>query len=182
MQIQEQWISLKDGRRLLLRSLQPEDAGALCDHQYQASGETYYMSRYQEEGKLDPERMRGHLEQLLRDDRALSVAAVDEGRIIGSAEITKVMDHMKFRHRGDLGISIREIYWGLGIGRQMISLLLHEARRNGFEQVELGVFSDNERAICLYESCGFLRTGQVPRAFKLKDGSYRDEILMVCML
>lgn len=182
MQIQEQWISLKDGRKLLLCSPRPEDAGELCEHQYQASGETHFLGRYQEEGELDPERMRGRLEQQLRDDRAFSVAVVDGGRIIGNAEITKVRDHMKFRHRGYLGISIREAYWGLGIGRQMIVFLLDEARKNGFEQVELGVFSDNERAIRLYESCGFLQMGKVPRAFKLKDGSYRDEILMVCML
>ena len=48
-----------------------------------------------------------------------------------------------------------------------------------FEQLELGVFSDNARAIHLYESCGFHAWGTQPRAFKLKDGTYRDEIMMV---
>ena len=42
--------------------------------------------------------------------------------------------------------------------------------------------SDNARAIHLYEKVGFERYGIQPRAFKLKDGTYRDEIIMVKML
>lgn len=63
----------------------------------------------------------------------------------------------------------------------MLELALEQAWENGFEQLELGVFSDNERAIRLYEKYGFQKTGVSPRAFKLKDGTYRDEILMVRM-
>lgn len=46
----------------------------------------------------------------------------------------------------------------------------------------LTVRSDNARAIHLYEKVGFERYGIQPRAFKLKDGTYRDEIIMVKML
>ena len=33
-----------------------------------------------------------------------------------------------------------------------------------------------------YEKFGFERCGTMPHAFKLKDGTYRDEIMMVKML
>ena len=61
-------------------------------------------------------------------------------------------------------------------------LAIDQTRANGFEQLELEVYSDNSRAIHLYEKFGFERYGIQPRAFKLKDGSYRDEIIMVKML
>ncbi len=43
--------------------------------------------------------------------------------------------------------------------------------------MEGGGFSDNERAKGLYRKCGCY-----VRVFKLKDGTYRDEIIMVKML
>ncbi len=51
-----------------------------------------------------------------------------------------------------------------------------------FEQIELGVFEDNHAAIGLYEKFGFKRCGVLPRAYKLKDGTYRDEIQMILLM
>lgn len=48
--------------------------------------------------------------------------------------------------------------------------------------MKLGVFDDNVAAIRLYEKLGFREWGREPHAFKLKDGSYRDEIQMVLFL
>ena len=48
----------------------------------------------------------------------------------------------------------------------------------GCEQAELGVYSDNDRARHMYKKMGFKEYGMNPRAFKLKDGTYRDEIIM----
>ena len=48
----------------------------------------------------------------------------------------------------------------------------------GYTQMELGVYSDNERAIRLYETLGFERWGVLRCAFRLPDGTYRDEIQM----
>ena len=55
-------------------------------------------------------------------------------------------------------------------------------RRNGFLQLELGVFCDNERALRFYRKLGFAECGRTPRAFRLADGSFRDEIQMVRFL
>ena len=68
--------------------------------------------------------------------------------------------------------SIVQSHWGCGLGRFLMQLAVEQAHALGFEQLELGVYSDNPRAIHLYD-------GVLPHAFKLKDGTYRDEILMV---
>lgn len=56
---------------------------------------------------------------------------------------------------------------------------MRAARRMGFGQIELGVFSRNDRAKRLYEKTGFVCCGTTPRAVRYKDGSYDDEIVMV---
>ena len=81
-----------------------------------------------------------------------------------------------------MGISVRQEYSGYGLGSLMVDIAVKQAKENGFEQIELGVFSDNNKAIHLYEKFGFEKYGIQPRAFKLKDGTYRDEVIMVKML
>ena len=53
-----------------------------------------------------------------------------------------------------------------------------EAWAMGYEQLELSLLSGNERALGLYEKLGFIICARTPNAFKLKDGSYEDDILM----
>lgn len=60
--------------------------------------------------------------------------------------------------------------------------MIKEARKMGYEQIELGVFSDNEKAKRLYEKNGFQVWGKNRNAFKLKDGRYFDEIIMGIIL
>ena len=67
-------------------------------------------------------------------------------------------------------------------GRQLMEYAIENARKTELEQLKLGVFDDNVAAIRLYEKLGFREWGREPHAFKLKDGSYRDEIQMVLFL
>lgn len=73
---------------------------------------------------------------------------------------------------------VKKKYWGLGIGRILLTVLLDEAKAAGFEQVELEVASTNERAVELYETCGFEKYGVRRKGIRLRDGSYFDEVLM----
>ena len=48
----------------------------------------------------------------------------------------------------------------------------------GYEQLELRVASGNARARRLYEQAGFEAWGAAKRGFKLRDGSYQDDVMM----
>ena len=100
----------------------------------------------------------------------------------GNCGVNEIADRLKMRHRAELGISIKKKAWGLGLGTILISRALEQAKENRFTQVELGVFADNERAIGLYRKLGFTEMGRIPKAFCLKDGTYRDEAQMVKFL
>ena len=56
------------------------------------------------------------------------------------------------------------------------------SREAGYEQIELEVVSSNTPAINLYKKLGFSVYGERPRSFRLKDGNYSDELLMVLAL
>lgn len=108
----------------------------------------------------------------------------DAKDMIEYLKITSDETHFMIRypHRATFGISIKEKYWNKGIGSILIEEIIKEARKMGYEQIELGVFSDNEKAKRLYEKSGFQVWGKNRNAFKLKDGRYFDEIIMGIML
>ena len=89
---------------------------------------------------------------------------------------------MRFRHCVSLGIALYQKYTGMGIGKAILETVINLAKEMGYEQVELEVVADNERAIALYKKMGFEICGTTPKAMKYKDGSYADEHKMVKIL
>ena len=47
-------------------------------------------------------------------------------------------------------------FWGMGLGRQLLSAMFDLGRRRGLVSLWLKVAADNRRAIRLYEHCGFV--------------------------
>ena len=180
MKIEPRMFTLPNGEVLTVRSLCADDAEALNAFRYATYSETYFMARYPEEG-ANLEAMQNRLEGCVESPVNFEVGAFGE-KLVGEFGVAQLRPHIKYRHRAYMGISIEQKYWGCGLGSYLVQLAIDQARANGFEQLELGVYSDNSRAIHLYEKFGFERYGIQPRAFKLKDGTYRDEIIMVKML
>ena len=181
MKIVPRAFQLPNGEMLTVRSLCADDAEALNAFRLATYRETHFMARYPEEGaKLET------LQKGLAGSEAsalnVEVGAFAGEKLVGEFGVAQVRPHIKYRHRAIMGISVRKEYWGCGLGSYLMQLAIDQTRANGFEQLELGVYSDNSRAIHLYEKVGFERYGIQPRAFKLKDGTYRDEIIMVKML
>ena len=182
MVIQESTITLKDGTSAKFRSPEMRDAEQMISYLRQTSEETHFMVRYPEECTTDVSWEIAYFEKLLPHPRNFMAAAFIDGELVGNCGVNEIGDRFKMRHRASLGISIKKKAWGLGLGTLLIERALAQARENGFTQVELGVFADNERAIGLYRKLGFQEMGRIPRAFYLKDGTYRDEIQMVKFL
>ena len=182
MRIRERSFRFPDGREALIRSAGPEEAELIRAHREATAAETHFMAREPEDGPMDPERIRAGIEAIERSGKDFLVTAFLDGEVIGDLGVTQVRPQVKYAHRAYLGMSIRARYTGLGLGTFLLKTALEQAEENGFEQVELGVFSDNARAIHVYEKLGFREYGRTPRAFKLKDGTYRDEFIMVRFL
>ena len=182
MIIPETAVTLKDGTKVILRSPQPRDAAQLNEYLRLTSGETHYMVRYPEECDRTLGAAQKRLQAMEDHERSFMLAAFLDGELVGNCGVNAMSDHFKMRHRASLGISIKKKAWGLGLGTLLMEQALEQAKENGFTQVELGVFADNDRARYLYRKLGFTEMGCIPKAFCLKDGTYRDEVQMVKFL
>ncbi len=86
----------------------------------------------------------------------------------------------RLRHRGRLGIGVQTPYRGVGVGEGLLRTFLAWAEAEPeLERIELSVFAHNTRAMSLYTKCGFVEEARLPRAYKLADGSYYDDVMMV---
>ena len=182
MYIKPKFVKLKNGQNITLRSPDMFDAEQLLNHMRLTSAETEFMSRYPEEITVSVEAQSRFLQMIENDTDNFMLAAYIDGRMVGNAGITRVRDNIKYRHRANFGISLQEEVCGLGLGTLMLQEILEIVKLTAFEQLELTVFADNARAIALYEKVGFVKVGSMPRAYRLKDGSYHDEVQMVYRL
>ena len=108
------------------------------------------------------------------------VAEVDENgakKIVGCAGMM-VSRNPRMRHSAGLGIMVHADYQGKGIGRAMMEKLIDLADNwLMLARVELTVFADNEKAVKLYESLGFVKEG-VKKYGAIRAGKYADEYYM----
>ena len=107
----------------------------------------------------------------------LLLVAERDGQLVGSAGLHPAVQ-LRRRHVSMLGISVAAPAQGQGVGTALMQALCDFA--DGWAQVlriELTVFSDNARAIRLYEKFGFEHEG-THRAYALRDGVYADVLSM----
>ena len=90
------------------------------------------------------------------------VAARADGRLVGYAGIARLGNEAPFEYEIHT-IGVDAAYQGQGIGRQLLTALLEHA--NG-GTIFLEVRTDNEAAISLYESVGFIRVGMRRRYYR----------------
>ncbi|MCR1897468.1 GNAT family N-acetyltransferase [Irregularibacter muris] len=178
MRYKDKDIVLKDGTKCLLRSPDEQDAAAMLQYMKMTSTETHYMVRYPEEIQLTEAKEAEFLKNCLESEQDIMIAAFVDGELAGNAGLNCANNFMKIRHRAVLGISIKEKYWNKGIGSTLIQEAIKMAEVIGYEQIELGVFDDNTKAQKLYHRFGFNEWGKVKNAFKLKDGTYCNEMIM----
>ncbi|OSA96274.1 UNVERIFIED_ORG: GNAT family N-acetyltransferase [Clostridium botulinum] len=171
-------VELKDETECILRSPDEQDAEKMIEYLKMTSKETYFMVRYPEEIKITVNEEREHLKNNLISDKDIMIAAFINDELAGNASISCVRNHIKLKHRAVFGISIKEKYWNNGVGSILIKTIIEQAKKMGYEQIELGVFADNKKAQILYKKYGFEVWGAIKNAYKLKDGTYRDEVIM----
>ena len=175
-------LALRDGRKITIRSVEPEDAAGMLQYMKIMLGETPFFFLSPEEFNYTAEEEAGILAGRKNDPRSLMLVAETEGEIIASADICPHGTKSRVQHRAELGISVRKDYWWQGIGSALMERLIPFAQQSGFEQIELTVESKNQRALQLYHKNGFIIYGTRPHGLKYPDGSYDNDYLMVRML
>ena len=175
-------ISLKDGRKCVIRNGIKEDAEGALNNFILTHGETDWLFSYPDEISLTSEKEALYLEGKTNSSDEIELIAEVGGKIVGLAGIDRIGKQDKVRHRCEMGVSIEKAYWDLGIGRAMTEALIGCAREAGYTQLELGVVNGNTVAIELYKSLGFTEYGRNKRGFRSRYTGYQEIILMSLML
>ncbi|MDF2463933.1 MAG: hypothetical protein K0Q43_2168 [Ramlibacter sp.] len=164
-----------DSNPILIRSAEPEDAAriaALLGQPGVAEGllqtpDAPNASRLEYHQKIEP--------------HACRLVAVADDEIVGSAGLHVMGPGLRRMHVRTLGLCVAAEWQGRGVGRKLLTRLLDWADNwAGVLRVELHVHVDNDRAMALYRSMGFLEEGR-HKAFSLKNGRYVDSISMARM-
>lgn len=174
----ERKLVLRDGTACILRSPGPEDGEAVLRHIRRSAAESPYTAFLPEDvlGTLREEQ--AFLRRQLASPDRMMLGCFAEERLIGLGGVGPVSASGKCRHRGELAVTIRRRWWGLGLGRLLLEALCREAAGLGYEQLELEVMEDNARAVALYERCGFVTFGRLEDAYRA-EGARRAVRLMV---
>lgn len=104
------------------------------------------------------------------------LVAVIDGKAIGMISLAR--EENRRSHVGTLGMAVHDAYAGRGAGTALMAAVVDLADNwLQLKRLELGVYTDNARAIALYERFGFEREG-VYRAYAWRNGAYADSLAM----
>jgi L-phenylalanine/L-methionine N-acetyltransferase len=107
---------------------------------------------------------------------ALQLVAVVDEQVVGTIGLQRF--EQRRAHAGSIGMAVHDAYAGRGCGRALLEAVIAQADLwLNLTRLELSVWADNDRAIALYEHCGFEREG-IHRAYAWRDGAYADAIAM----
>ena len=171
-------ITLKDGRACILRNGTEQDGQAMLNIYIRTHAQTDYLLSYPEEAGITAEQEAGYLKRKRDSSNEIELLAELEGSVVASAGIACVGPKEKTRHRAEFGISVDKDFWGLGIGRALTEACIECARAAGYLQMELEAVAENEKALSLYRSLGFVEYGRNPRGFRSRFTGWQELLLM----
>lgn len=172
-------IHMLDGKKILLRSARADESQMLIDYLKTVTGETRYLMSEPDEINYTIEEEEKFIDERNQSKDALMMLAFVDGEYAGNCSFESKSGSRRTKHRAGIGIALFQKYTGFGLGKFMLKRLLTEIKNLGFEQAELTVVGNNEKAKRLYKSLGFKECGIIPNANKYDDGTYADDILMV---
>ena len=152
------------------------DAANLIKYNMLVGSETDNLSFDGYTFSISEEKEAKFIDRFSKSKKDIMLVALHNDRIVGNA-ILECERPKRYNHRAELSITVLREFWGLGIGSNLLRLLIAFAKENNIESIYLEVRSDNRRAISLYHKFGFERIGVYKKFFKI-DGEYFDADIM----
>ena len=175
-------IILKNGQDCVIRNALYEDGPEMSELFVLTHSESDYLRSYPEEHRFDAKSESEFLQKRAESDHEVMLLAVVKDKIVATAGISAVGNKYKVKHRAEFGIDVVKEYWGLGIGKTMIKACVQCAKNAGYKQLELEVVADNQRAVHMYKSIGFVEFGRNPLGFISKYSGPQELVYMRLVL
>ena len=171
-------ITLKNSATCTLRNADFPDGGAVLDVFLLTHRQTDFLLSYSDENTFTAEEEACYLKDKTDSPDEIEILAEIDGKVVGTAGISKIGKHAKVKHRAEFGISIDQKYWGLGIGKALTAACIECARIAGYKQLELQCVAQNPKALSLYRRFGFIEFGRNPMGFNSRISGYQELVYM----
>ena len=170
---------LRNGKNVIVRKPNGEDAEAIINVMTIADTETLFLARNPGEFCTPVEREKQIINNVLADNDVEWFVAEYENKVIGQCSVGLVRKNARYRHRAEVAFVILQDYCNLGIGGKMMEECIKWCKKKGITQMELDVVKNNEKALKMYQGFGFEIIGIRENALRYQDDTYADEYLMV---
>ena len=108
------------------------------------------------------------------------LTAIVADEIVGNCSVYR--DKHNRSHVGHIGMMVDKEYQGMGVGNALMEAIMSLAHGwLGLKRLQLEVFTDNHRAVSLYEKFSFAHEG-ILRAYGFRQGIYADVHVMGLIL
>lgn len=138
--------TLKDGTRVHIRPIRPEDDRTLVEVFERLSPQTVYQRFFAALPELTPGMAR-YLSHVNYRSRMALVAEVD-GAVVGVGRYERTSDP----HEAELGLVVLDDWQNRGLGRVLLQETLRAARSNGIHRFRADVLAENRRMLRLLAS------------------------------
>lgn len=177
-QINEKSHTLKNGKKVIIRTVKETDAAAFLKLAKQVTAEEIYSLTQASEMNMTIEQEQEWLRSAIENSDHLVVVAELDGEIVGQLDFSNG-HRLRNSHTGEFGMGVHKDYREIGIGSLLISALIDWAKKSSkIEKINLSVHQTNERAIATYKKLGFTIEGQKTKDLKYPNNVYIDTILM----
>jgi len=146
------FMSLRDGRRVLVRPIGADDKDLIAWGVAHLSRESSYLRFFSTRNKLSAGELRYLTEVDHVDHEALvAVLADDPSVLVGVARFVRQTDD---HEAAEVAVTIGDEFQGQGAGRELLGLLMDAARERGIRRFVAIMLSENTGAHKLFGSAG----------------------------
>lgn len=145
-----------------------EDAADVLAYLHQVFDESHNLTKSSDEFTPTIEEEQAFIQSILDHPRKAMWKATIQDEIVALCNLD-TNDLRRLSHRCGFGISVKKAYWGNHIASTLLEEAIAFAKAHEFSDMDLEVVEDNEAAIHLYESYGFVKCGYHPRFFRIQD-------------
>ncbi len=161
---------------IIIKAATPDVAASILELNHKLDSETIYRAFAPGERETTVEQYSDHIGRLEASINSTILIAWDSDMAVGILEAIGGC-FKRTEHIVHVNIGILKSHWRMGIGIKLFDALENWARQNNIKRIELSVFTDNKRALALYNKLGFREEGLKKDSF-LVNGNYYDEFLL----
>ncbi len=172
-------VELKNGEKIIVRHVIESDIDGIWNNFNEVVNEKIYLPViFPVRSKFEKQSWFHNIQK----EREICIVAIhpkleSPHNILGQCEISN-LEWDAAIHVGSLGLIVQKKFRDLGIGFILIDKAIRESKKLYHkEKIILSTFSDNKRALYLYEKMDFKTAGIRKKQFYM-DLNYYDEVMM----